>query len=109
MLLLDDDEELPADADAAETALAAQLGHQALKAIDAALLAHAGKRWLKVARVVGDALEAGQFDAWEDAHLHLHVRRVIALVQAGALEGKGNLHKPRWSEVRWPVSALEAL
>lgn len=109
MLLLDDDDELPATPDEAETALATQLGSDGLKAIDAALLAQAGKRWLKVARIVGDALKAGGFDPWEDAHLHLHIRRLIALVDAGALEAQGNLRKPRWSEVRLPELSLDAL
>lgn len=106
---LDDDDDLPATPTEAETALATQLGSDALKAMDAALLAQAGKRWLKVARIVGDALKAGEFDPWEEAHLHSHLRRLMALVEAGALEAQGNLRRPRWSEVRLPDLSLDAL
>ncbi|HEV8245205.1 MAG TPA: hypothetical protein VGP93_05530 [Polyangiaceae bacterium] len=97
---MDDDDELPASPDEGETALVAQLGAHALLAIDVTLKSHNQRRWLKVARVVAEALKAGGFAVWNDSHVHLHVRRVIGLVDSGSLEAKGNLLRPRWSEVR---------
>ena len=100
MLLLDDDDELPLLPDEAEASLASQLGEQGLRAIDDALGKQARRTWLKVARVVFDALKAGGFEASNDASIHLHVRRVITLADAGVFEAQGNLRRPRWSEVR---------
>jgi hypothetical protein len=42
----------------------------------------------------------GGFSLAEESHIQLHVRRVIVLVKSGKLEGKGELRRPRWSEVR---------
>jgi hypothetical protein len=100
MLLLDDDDELPFAPDLAEATLAARLGADGLRAIDDTLRQHARVGWLKGARVIADALKAGGFPISEQAHLQLHARRLITLVESGLLEAKGNLHRPRWSEVR---------
>jgi hypothetical protein len=79
----------------------ADLDASGLESIDAALLRAATGRWLKVARVVCDALKAGGFSTSDDA-LDLHVRRLIRLVESGRLDAQGNLRRPRWSEVRLP-------
>jgi hypothetical protein len=59
MLLLDDDDELPAPPEDDETTLNAQLGTDALRAIDTAIIGHARSHWCKVARVVHEAIETG--------------------------------------------------
>ncbi|MEO8904121.1 MAG: hypothetical protein ABI627_21595 [Polyangiaceae bacterium] len=100
MLLLDDDDELPHSPDEGEATLAAEIGVAGIDAIDASLLEHAQLGWLKVARVVLDALKASGLPPSDDSHIRLHVRRVIGLVNAGSLVAQGNLRKPRWSEVR---------
>jgi hypothetical protein len=102
VLLLDDDDALPLSPDDAEIGLASQLGSDGLEAIDAALTKHAQPGWLKVARVVYEALAAGGFSTSDESHVRLHVRRLISLVAAGVLEPRGNLRRPRWSEVRLP-------
>ncbi len=102
---MDDDDVLPLSPTQGETTLAAQLGPDGLIAIDSALERHARPgRWLKVARVVADALEAGGFSLSDDSHVELHVRRLIGLVESGLLEAQGDVRKPRWSEVRRPPS-----
>jgi hypothetical protein len=101
MLLLDDADELPAIPEPSESELVTRLGSVRLEAIDAALISHARSRWLKVARIVSDALSSGGF-AFDDDIVALHARRVGALVALGLLEGQGNLRRPRWSEVRLP-------
>jgi hypothetical protein len=100
VLLLDDDDELPPSPAEGETTLTAQLGAGGLRAIDATLQRHTRQSWLKVARVVADALEAGGFSLGDDSHIEIHVRRLIGLVHSRVLEGRGNLRKPRRSEVR---------
>ena len=102
MLLLDDQAELSAQPDEVETALGAQLGEQGLSAIDDTLKEHTQRRWLKVARVVLDALKASGAPVSNETCIALYVRRVIALVDAGVFEAQGNLRRPRWSEVRLP-------
>ncbi len=101
MLLLDDDDELPESPEPGEVALTARLGPDGLQAIDAALVGHARPTWLKVARVVHEAVNSGGF-AVDDDNVDLHVRRVASLVTSGKLESQGNLRRPRWSEVRLP-------
>ncbi|MEZ4375151.1 MAG: DUF3658 domain-containing protein, partial [Polyangiaceae bacterium] len=71
-----------------------------LHAIDQRLLAETRKSWLKCARVVGKALEAGHYDIWQPGVVELHTRRLIQLIDAGKLELKGNPLRPRFSEVR---------
>jgi hypothetical protein len=99
MLLLDDDDELPLEPDQDEASLAARLGSDGLRAVDTVLIGQATRRWLKVARIVADALRARGLPISDDA-VDLHVRRVMVLVGLGTLEARGNLRRPRWSEVR---------
>ena len=102
MLLLADDDEVPALPTEAETSLAGSLGSDGLQAIDEAIGNAARPHWLKVARIVVDAIRSAGFTT-EEAQVQLHVRRTIALVSAGLLEAQGNLHRPRFSEVRLPA------
>jgi hypothetical protein len=104
MRLLHDDE-LPEIPDSGEAEMTAKLGEAGLRAIDETLCGCAKTSWLKVARVVADALDAGGFHSFGDAPVDLHVRRIIELAHAGAIESRGNLRKPRWSEVRLPTNA----
>jgi hypothetical protein len=103
MLLLDDEDQLPASPTREETAFADALGPNGMTSIDDAIIKATRQRWLKVARVVPDAIDAGGFSP-EEERVQLHVRRIIALVEAGALEAQGNLRQPRFSEVRLPTS-----
>jgi hypothetical protein len=102
MLLLDDEDRLSDWPNEAETLLAASLGTAGLLAIDQAIVNAAQTRWLKVARVVVDAIMAAGF-SMEEAQVQLHVRRTIALVSAGRLDAQGDVHRPRFSEVRLPA------
>jgi hypothetical protein len=104
MLLFDDADELPSQPDEAEARLTGELGDAGVRTIDDAIGKSARHQWLKVARVIIDALKAGGFKTSDDTAIHLHVRRVIHLVDSGALEAKGNLRRPRWSEVRLRVT-----
>jgi hypothetical protein len=99
-----DDYELPAVAGESERLLAESLGTAGIRSIDAAITKATPPRWSKVARVVSDALEAGG-SSTDEPEFELHVRRVIVLVESGALEAKGNLRRPRFSEVRLPAVA----
>jgi hypothetical protein len=67
VLLLDADDELPSSVEGEEQKLAARLGEAALKAIDANLVSSAQRRWLKLARVVHDAIERGGFEPASNA------------------------------------------
>jgi len=101
MLLLDDGDQLPEVATDAEKALALSLGKNGCSAIDDAILASSRSHWLKVARVVFDAIDVlGQ--RADDSMIQLCVRRVIGLVNKGLLAAQGNLYRPRFSEVRLP-------
>jgi hypothetical protein len=95
------DDQLPDAPGDQEVKLAEQLGEEELRAIDARIEGLTQARWLKVARIVADALQAGGYSTREESHVHLHVRRVIGLVNSGALEAQGNVRRPRWSEVRF--------
>jgi hypothetical protein len=101
MLLLDDDDELPKVPHPSEAELSLQLGELGLRTIDTALMSHARRSWLKVARVAFDALNSGGFEIAEDI-VNVHVRRIGELVRLGELEAQGNLRRPRFSEVRLP-------
>lgn len=103
MLLLDDDDELPPFPEMEEQALAADLGAEGLNKIDEAIVACSKSSWLKVARVIADAIKFGDF-SYSDAAIDLHVRRVTKIVASGMLEARGDLKKPRFSEVRLPNS-----
>ncbi len=103
MLLLDDDDQLPVAPTEAETFLADSLGSDGLLAIDEAIVNAVRARWRKVAQIVVDAIRAAGFST-DEAQVQLHVRRTIALVSAERLEAQGNLHRPRFSEVRLPAA-----
>src|SRR5688500_6433699 len=76
-----------------------RLGSSGIGQVDQNLRRNAQGQWLKVARIVAHAMRDGGFEAADNV-VNLHVRRVIALVESGTLEGQGDLRKPRWSEVR---------
>jgi len=78
------------------------LGEKVLAAIDDGILAATGPKYMKVARAISDALEAGGIST-QDQNVQVHVRRVIALVKAHRLEAQGNLLRPRFSEVRLAI------
>jgi hypothetical protein len=63
--------------------------------LDALLLAEAKNRWRKVAMVIGKAMMPyAEFDEERVGD------RIVALVDAGTLEGAGDLRNWRFSEVR---------
>lgn len=103
MLIFDDEDELPLIPNEAEARLAVEIGEEGLAKIDALLLEHTPSRSRKGARVVLDAINAQGLSLDDDARIHLYARRLLVLVDAGLLEGAGDLHRPRWSEVRRPV------
>jgi hypothetical protein len=75
-----------------------------LTVFDDTLLSCAASRWLKTARIVGEASSrTWDKDGIQTSDLVLGAR-VVALVEAGRLEGRGNLQDWRWSEVRLPAS-----
>ena len=102
MLLVNDEDRVSESPMDAERSLTASLGPEGIAAIDVALLSAAGPKWSKVARIVFDAIKAGGF-ATADEQVQLHVRRIVALVDARKLEAQGNLLRPRFSEVRLPT------
>jgi hypothetical protein len=69
--------------------------------IDEFILASAAPRWLKVARVMGDVLNACRRDNVAVSEYAI-VKRVDYLVDHGKLQAQGNLYRPRYSEVRLP-------
>jgi hypothetical protein len=97
-----DDWALPPVAREGERTLAESLGPAGLRSIDDEIAKATQPRWLKVARVVSDAMKAGGYQG-DGSEFELHVRRVIVLVSSGNLESKGNLRRPRFSEVRLPA------
>jgi hypothetical protein len=69
--------------------------------LDALLLAQVEPGWQKVASIIGKmVIVMKDFKTRDDERL---TQRVIALVDAGILEGAGNLRRWRFSEVRWPT------
>ena len=103
MLLVHDEDRVPESPTEGEISLTASIGEKGRVAIDKAILAATGPKFMKVARVVSDALKAGGFST-DDENVQVHVRRVIALVSADKLEAQGNLLRPRFSEVRLPLA-----
>ena len=101
MLLVNDEEQVPELPTDREKALTDALTSEKLLTIDQAIVNATEQRWLKVARIVFDAIKAGGF-SMVDEQVQLHVRRIIALVRAGRLEAQGNLLRPRFSEIRLP-------
>lgn len=93
--------QLPDEPDEDEAILTAQIGTVGLAKADATLLRWVSHRWAKVVRVVCDAIEDDDFDP-TDTLLSVYLRRLIALVDTGAVEAAGNLRRPRFSEVRLP-------
>jgi hypothetical protein len=69
--------------------------------IDELILASAAPRWLKVARVMGDVLNACRRDNVAVSEYAI-VKRVDYLVDHGKLQAQGNVYRPRYSEVRLP-------
>lgn len=69
--------------------------------IDAALLAHVGANWRKVAMVVAQAMTdvRGMFPEVPGVY---YAQRVASLVERGLVEAVGNLRRMRFSEVRRP-------
>lgn len=102
MLLIDDEDRVPESSTEAENLLTNSIGQQGLLAIDEAIVNATRSKWMKVARVIIDAIHAGGFTT-DDAQVQLHVRRIVALVRAGKLQAQGNLLRPRLSEIRLPT------
>jgi len=98
----DDEYALPLVASLDEARLAMQLGPAGLRTVDATLLAHVEQRSRKVLRVVAEAIRAGAFSIHDEACFELHIRRLIGLVDRGAIVGLGNLRRPAFSEVCLP-------
>ena len=99
MLLLHDEDELPLAPSEAEKNLILSLGKLGLEKIDNLILSELTDQWKKVAMVIFNAMEAGGFEFTEES-VDLHARRVIHLSASGSLCSTGNLHKPRFSEVK---------
>jgi hypothetical protein len=97
-----DDWELPLVASESERTLADSIGPAGLRSIDYLITKATQPHWLKVARVVADAMKAGGYSG-DEPDFDLHVRRVIVLAGTGALEAQGNLRRPRFSEVKLPA------
>lgn len=96
-----DEWQLPEIPDEAEAAVARELGAEGLAKADATLLKWVPQGSRKVARVLYEAIEADDFEV-TDALFCVYLRRLIALVDAGAIEAAGNVRRPRFSEVRLP-------
>jgi hypothetical protein len=69
--------------------------------LDAAILSHAHERLQKVARVASLTME-GRGVGLSDEQFDIVVARVRALVARGHLVARGDLNRPRFSEVRLP-------
>ncbi len=98
-----DEERVPESPTEREASRTESLGERGLATIDDSILAATGSKWMKVARVVFDALKAGGFST-EDEDVQVHVRRIMALVKSRKLESQGDLLRPRFSEVRLPLT-----
>ena len=70
--------------------------------LDAIILSHAREEWQKVAKIAGRAMEECDV-APTVGQLEAVVARVRDLVARGRLEAKGDLARPRFSEVRLPA------
>jgi hypothetical protein len=103
MLLLDDEDQLASTPSPDELAFMAAIGAEGVEAVERAILGCTRVRWLKVARVVHDALSSNGFTA-SDGVVAMHTRLIGVLVRRRALESQGDLRRPRWSEVRLPVA-----
>ena len=78
--------------------------------IDQLLLSFCERRWLKVARIAGDTLDAVEARGIElDGTVADQIdARMAVLVESGQLEAKGNIKRWRYSEVRLPSERVEA-
>ena len=84
-----------------QLAYVAQLSREQVEAIDNALSSQCAASWRKVSYVVGSAIQQLQLPGILDAFFALRVREHVAL---GKLEGRGDLTRMRYSEVRVPVT-----
>ncbi|WP_053231352.1 hypothetical protein [Sandaracinus amylolyticus] len=105
MLLRDDDDILPDAASDLERAFVDSLDADERRAVESRILSAAQRHWLKAARVVWDAIDASDYDVWDASVVHAHVRALAGLVGAGELESRGDLRRPRFSEVCLPPHA----
>jgi hypothetical protein len=69
--------------------------------LDATILSHARQRWLKVAMIAARTMQELRFGL-ADEPFDIVVARVRELVAQGRLAAKGDLSRPRFSEVRLP-------
>jgi hypothetical protein len=86
----------------------ARLQSAPITAFDELLLSSADERWLKTARVIGKAMA----ESWDDDGIQVDDlvlgARVQALVEAGHLDGRGDLSDWHHSEVRLPLASRAA-
>ena len=78
-----------------------KLTDEDIRIIDGAILASSSTHWRKVARVVGDTMNAtsGEIPNVPDIYYSERIRKLAA---AGKLESQGNLYYMRFSEIRLP-------
>lgn len=69
--------------------------------LDAAILSRACERWLKSARIVGQALDECGISPSDD-QVDVAMARIRGLVARDLLVAQGDLNLPRFSEVRLP-------
>jgi len=84
-----------------QLARVAQLSCEEVEAIDSALSSNCNASWRKVSYVVGLALHQLPFSGIPDAFFASRVMEHVAL---GNLEGRGDLKRMRYSEVRVPTT-----
>jgi hypothetical protein len=72
--------------------------------IDQLLLSFCEQRWLKVARIAGNTLDALEHRGVQIGNgiADMIDARMACLVKSGRLEAQGNIRKWRYSEVRLP-------
>ena len=95
-------ENLQPDPSLSETqlGLVARLTHEQLEAIDSALVKHCTSSWRKLSLVVGSALQQLQLSGIPDVFFALRVKEHVA---RGKLEGRGDLARMHYAEVRVPA------
>jgi hypothetical protein len=101
----DADDSLDDFLDEGEQELVKALSARDVEAIDAAILAAARDKWLKVAFIVGPLWT--KLNPRDDHRIPLGflVRRVASLVEVGRLQSQGDVRQIRFSEVRLPGRA----
>lgn len=95
----EDEVEVPETPDVEELQLTLELGEHGLRNIDDALKRASDGKFLKVARIIVNALK-GLSVRPSDLYVNVCVRRILALVDEGILETRGNVRRPRFSEAR---------